>query len=104
MGKTIRTQVIAHLGPYEKFVEKEAPSLLRSLSQMTGEKLEETIYEEGQDAGNVLVLLLLWEKLGLEEVFKSQLQGKVEFDVVKYIKCLVINRLCDPRSKLGIGE
>lgn len=103
-GKTIRTKIIAHLGPYEKFIEKEAPSLLRRLSQMTGQKLEEMIFEEGQDAGDVLVLLLLWEKMGMEEIFKANLKGKIEFDVVKYIKCLVINRLCDPRSKLGIGE
>ncbi len=57
-GKTIRTKVIAHLGPSEEFIEKEAPSLLRRLSRMTGQKLEETIFEEGQDIGNVLVLLL----------------------------------------------
>lgn len=104
-GKTIRTKIIAHLGPYEKFIEREAPSLLRRLSQMTGQKLEETIFEEGQDTGDVLVLLLLWEKMGMSEIFKTKLgEGKVEFDLIKYIKCLVINRLCDPRSKLGIRE
>jgi len=72
---------------------------------MTGQKLEETIYEDGQDVGNVLLLLLLWEEMGMSEIFKTNLgQRKVEFDLIKYIKCLVINRLCDPRSKLGIKE
>jgi len=103
-GKTIRTEIIAHLGPYEEFIEKEAPSFLRRLSQMTGQGLEEAVFEEGQDVGNVLLLLLLWEKVGMGEVFEAQPKGRVEFDVVKYIRCLVINRLCDPTSKLGIGE
>ncbi len=103
-GKTIRTEIIAHLGPYEEFIEKEAPSLLKRLSQMTGQRLEEVVFEEGQDVGNVILLLLLWEEVGIEEVFRVQLRGKVEFDVTKYIRCLVINRLCDPRSKLGIKE
>lgn len=104
IGKTIRTKVIAHLGPYEEFIEKEAPSLLQRLSRMTGQRIEETIFEDGQDIGNVLTLLLIWEKIGMTEIFKMNLKGKIEFDVLKYIKCLVINRLCDPRSKLGIGE
>lgn len=104
VGKTIRTEIIAHLGPYEEFIEKAAPSLLRRLSQMTGQCLEEAVFEEGQDVGNVILLLLLWEKLGMEEVFEAQPKGRVGFDVVKYIRCLVINRLCDPTSKLGIGQ
>ncbi len=40
----------------------------------------------------------------MTEIFKTNLKGKIEFDVVNYIKCLVINRLCDPKSKLGIRE
>ena len=38
-----QTKVIAHLGPYEEFIEKEVPSLLQKLSRMTGQRLEETI-------------------------------------------------------------
>lgn len=71
---------------------------------MTGQSLEEAVFEEGQDVGDVILLLLLWEKVGMEEIFEAQLKGRIEFDVIKYIRCLVINRLCDPRSKLGIKE
>lgn len=104
-GKTVRTKIIAHLGPYEEFIHKQAPGLLARLAQMTGQTIEETIFENGQDAGNVLAIMLLWEKIGLSARLQRHLPpSRVEFDVVKYIQCLVINRLCDPKSKLGIKE
>lgn len=104
-GKVVRTKIIAHLGPYEEFIHKQAPGLLARLAQMTGQTIEETIFENGQDAGDALAMLLLWERIGLPGILKRHLpRSRVEFNVIKYIQCLVINRLCDPKSKLGIEE
>lgn len=104
-GKIVRTEVVAHLGHLEEFIEKQAPGLINRLSQLTGKITEETIFENGQDAGNVLAIALLWEKTGLSAIFKQLFSGnRNKYDITKYIQCMVINRLCDPVSKLGIKE
>jgi transposase len=104
-GKVVHTEIIAHLGQLEEFIEKQAPGMINRLKQMSGRITEEAIFENGQDAGNVLAIILLWEKIGLSSIFHQQSSNsKIKFDINKYIQCMVANRLCDPSSKLGIKE
>lgn len=53
--------------------------------------------------GTTLAVNSLWKKLDLEEVFSGlSKQYKFEFDINTIVKTLVINRLSEPKSKLGI--
>lgn len=104
-GKIVRTEVIAHLGHLEEFIEKQAPRLINRLSQMSGQITEGAIFENGQDTGDVLAIILLWDKIGLSSIFHQEFKRtRIRFDIGRYIQCMVANRLCDPSSKWGIKD
>jgi transposase len=47
----------------------------------------------------------LWERVGLGEMIRNLVQGRAyEFDVERALFLLVLNRLMDPRSELGISQ
>nr|WP_235587115.1 hypothetical protein [Ferroacidibacillus organovorans] len=45
----------------------------------------------------------LWDQLGLTQAIQEQLKDRhVTFDVARYLKAMVCNRLIDPSSKLKL--
>ena len=55
--------------------------------------------------GEALALDTVWRRLQIDRHLQACLEPfKVEFDVANAIKVMVLNRLIDPHSKLGLGE
>jgi len=55
--------------------------------------------------GPILVLEALWKELNLCQMLNIvKGEYKIEFDLNKAVKLMVLNRLCDPKSKLSISE
>src|SRR5208282_882640 len=53
--------------------------------------------------GDILAVIHLWARLRLTESILASLQeNRAEFDIAKMIQVMVLNRVSDPLSKLGV--
>jgi hypothetical protein len=52
-----------------------------------------------------MVFRKLWEKIGLHAIIESLLSDHtIPYDIQEAIFCMVLNRLTEPTSKLGIND
>ena len=57
------------------------------------------------DFGHVFAVTHVWDSLGLSPALRrAGLNGETTFNPVEMVKLLVVNRICDPCSKLGLLE
>ena len=64
--------------------------------------LESLRFVDSRSAGDVWALSQLWRALGFEELARAWSGSRVELDVLACLRSMVLNRLCDPLSKLGV--
>lgn len=57
---------------------------------------------DSRSAGDVWALSQLWRSLGFDDLAGAWRRSKVELDVLACMRTMVLNRLCDPGSKLGV--
>jgi transposase len=104
-AKGPRTRILAHLGQIEgreDQFEKIIAGLQRALGKMESGEL---VFEDSKDFGHIYMLDQAWNKMKLGQAFKPLInKTQVQFHLEEYIKLMVFNRICDPRSKLGILE
>jgi transposase len=100
-----RTKVLAHLGQIEgreAQFEKIIAGLQKALGKM---KPGELVFDDSKDFGHIYMLDQAWAKMKLGQAFKPFInKAQVQFNLEEYIKLMVFNRICDPRSKLGLLE
>jgi len=101
----IRQNILLHLGPADKFLERDVDSLINGLLKAKGI----TIYELESEAdstksfGQIWALLHLWKELKISQIIaRCKRAVNTEFDLEKHIQSLVFNRLDDPSSKLKL--
>jgi len=98
-----RTKVLAHLGQIEgreEQFEKIIAGLQKALGKMESGEL---VFEDSWDFGHIYMLDKAWSKMKLDQALKPFIQrSQVQFDLEEYLKLMVFNRICDPKSKLGI--
>jgi len=110
-----RQHHIATLGRLEELAEGGLDSLLDGLLRVTGRprlaelgggiREEHVAFEPALALGDVWAISRLWEELGLGEAIESVARKtRVRIPVEELIRVMVANRLCDPRSKLGVVE
>jgi len=104
----LKQRVIAHLGNVA-VLRKDIKQIVNGLLQKVGEKplvfADDLRNEQGQEYGVGYLASFIWQKLGLEKCVKGILKKeKVELDYANWIKMMVVNKLSDPKSKLGIFE
>lgn len=103
----VRQRIIANLGnvkTLKKDIHKIVNGLLRAVDEhglvdpATGERCKAKEY------GIRYVVEHLWERLGFSEIYKHvEIRGGREaVPYEKYISMMVVNKLSDPESKLGI--
>ena len=83
--------------------------LNKELSKFAGlprvKTLADVHHEESLDYGDCLLINHFWDKLNLSDLIKRALgKREVEIDVALLTKIMVINRLKEPKSKLGVQE
>lgn len=103
-----RTRVVANFGRVDKLDAKKIDQTISALLKYASRPAlirppDETEYGRVRDLGNVLTLEHLWDKLLVGQTISANLrESRVEFSVADMVKVMVLNRACDPNSKLGV--
>lgn len=105
-----RQRTICTLGRLESGGDVDAliASLRRAQRQEVTElapsvnPLDSLRFVDSRSAGDVWALSQLWRALGLDDLASTWRRSRVEQDVLACLRTMVLNRLCDPGSKLGV--
>lgn len=106
----VRQKVIANLGRLEKLQEGEIDNLLEHLSKFSKEtwiksRPENLRVEWTKQWGPALVFRRLWEELSIGPQLRTFLDSTEKTSPLEEAAfAMVLNRLCDPQSKLGVSE
>lgn len=100
-----RQRTICTLGRLE--AGGEVDTLIASLQRARGiapaaSGLESLRFTDSRHAGDIWALSELWRSLGFDGLATAWQRSKTEVDVLSCLRLMVFNRLCDPRSKLGV--
>lgn len=102
-GKAPRTRILAHLGTVEGLGEEQIEKLIVGLQRAIGreEAAPELLF--ARDFGHVHAVGSVWDDLGLSAVLdRCGIAGRSSAAVSSLVKLLVVNRICDPCSKLAL--
>ena len=85
----------------------EVDTLIAALQRAQGvatasSALDGLRFTDSRHAGDVWALSELWRTLGLNELALAWAHSKTQVDVLGCLRLMVMNRLCDPGSKLGV--
>jgi transposase len=107
-GNSPRTRILAYLGTVEGLGEEQIEKLIAGLKRSIGQDSSKDPLDEmfiGRDFGHVYAVSEIWKTLGLSEILsRLDIDGGASFPVAELIKLMVVNRVCDPRSKLALLE
>jgi len=100
-----RQRTICTLGRLEP--GSEVDTLIASLQRAQGitatpSALDGLRFTESRHAGDIWALSELWRSLGFDDLALAWRRSKSEVDVLSCLRLMVMNRLCDPGSKLGV--
>lgn len=100
------TRVIAHIGQVDAFSEKDVDGIINGLCKVFGRQSgKEVTVATGRDFGHIYALLEIWKHLKIGTILKQKARARgYKFDMESHIRLMVLNRLCDPCSKLGLLE
>jgi len=103
-----KQRVIANLGNVT-VLRKDIKQIVQGLLQKTGEKplifANDLKNKECLEYGVGYLTSFVWKELGIEDLIERILKRKkVELNYGNWIKMMVVNKLSDPKSKLGIFE
>lgn len=103
-GNAPRTRILAHLGTVEGLGEDQIVKLIAGLQRTIG---RDTAFPPqllfAHDYGHIHAVSGVWDRLGLSSALeKAGIRGDATFDAAALIRMLVVNRICDPCSKLAL--
>ncbi len=106
----VKKRTVATLGRADQ-LSGELDSVIDGLLKVAGRepaKLVPTIsasslsFESARALGNVWTLTEIWKELGFSDLRRVFRRTRHTIDVEALIRIMVLNRLCDPDSKLGV--
>jgi transposase len=103
----IRQRTLLNFGNVEGWPAERLNRLIRLLQALVGEPTGPDVKDvqvvSAQDYGPGLALEAVWRRLGMPELIGAALGRRhPEFPVASAIEAMVLNRLVDPKSKLGV--
>jgi transposase len=106
-GKSVQ-RVVANLGNV-KVLRRDIKKIINGLLRAVGERamvfVEDCSAVATEEFGVRYVVEVLWKQLELDGVIRGQMgSGRVELDYERWIRMMVVNKVSEPRSKLGIFE
>lgn len=107
IASRVKQVIVANFGRVED-ADKTLPHVIEKLSKFTQKlkiiNLSRDIKSDWvKEYGTVIIFRRLWERLGLDTYLKKYLnKRKIGFDAEKLIYTMVLNRLMEPKSELGI--
>ena len=102
-----RQRTVATLGRLDQ-MGTELESAISGLMRVTGKPVPQAFaapvvaFEAARDFGDVWALTELWNSLGFDRLRKVFVRTRHAIDVEALVRVMVLNRLCDPDSKLGV--
>ena len=102
-----RQRTVATLGRLDQ-MGTELESVISGLMRVTGKPVPQAFaapvvaFEAARDFGDVWALTELWNSLGFDRLRKVFVRTRHAIDVEALVRVMVLNRLCDPDSKLGV--
>lgn len=102
-----KQRTVATLGRLDQ-LNAELESVISGLLRVTGKTLPEAAptpsvsFESARTYGDVWALTELWNELGFDGLRKVFRRTRHTIDVETLVRVMVLNRLCDPDSKLGV--
>jgi transposase len=106
-GRSVQ-HVIANMGNVKvlkKDIKKIVNGLLRAVGERSMVAAEECRVSCTLEFGVRHVVESLWKLLELDELIKGQMKSRrAELEYERWIRMMVVNKLSDPRSKLGIFQ
>ena len=108
-GGKPRSRVIANLGPIEKIGMDAVRNLANGFSRIAGEQRSAGAPAPRllcpKDFGHVFAVAEMWRGLGLSAILsRAGIEGETTFPTADLVQLMVVNRLCDPCSKLALLE
>jgi len=106
----VRQKVLCNLGRVEDLQEGKLDDLIRSLAKFSQNlavvsAAEDLFADWSKEYGPTMVFRRLWEKLGLHEIINQLVdETEMSIDVQEAVFCMVLNRLIEPTSKLGVND
>lgn len=106
----VKKRTVATLGRLDQ-VSGELDSVIDGLLKVAGrEPIDAKVvaaapsltFESARALGNVWTLTELWKELGFSDLRRVFRRTRHTVDVEALIRIMVLNRLCDPESKLGV--
>jgi transposase len=104
----VKKRTVATLGRADQAGE-QLGSVIRGLQRLRGDApaLESAAagdvrFESSRALGDVWALTELWDELGFGELRRVFRRTRSRIDVEALVRLMVLNRLCDPTSKLGV--
>lgn len=102
-----KQRTVASLGRLDQ-INTELNSVISGLLRVTGQTpvppppTPSVSFEAARDFGDVWTLTELWNGLGFDRLRQVFRRTRHAIDVEALIRVMVLNRLCDPDSKLGV--
>jgi transposase len=107
----VKKRTVATLGRLDQ-LGTELESVITGLMKVTGQAmpdasasasaLPELQFESARSLGDVWALTELWNSLGFDQLRQVFRRTRLRIDVEALVRIMVLNRLCDPDSKLGV--
>ena len=106
-----KQRTVATLGRLDQ-LDSQVESVISGLLRVTGKAAPpaaavapvtpSVTFESARDFGDVWALTALWNSLGFDQLRKIFRRTRRVIDVEALVRVMVLNRLCDPDSKLGV--
>ena len=102
-----KQRTVATLGRLDQ-LDSQVESVISGLLRVTGKQsptaqaVPSVSFESARDFGDVWALTELWNSLGFDRLRRIFRRTRHVIDVEALIRVMVLNRLCDPDSKLGV--
>jgi transposase len=101
--KAPRTRILVQLGTIEGLGEEQIEKLIVGLRRAIGQDDSPPELLFARDYGHVHAVGGVWDALGLSAVLdQCRISGRSSAAVADLVKLLVVNRVCDPCSKLAL--
>ena len=106
----VKKRTVATLGRADQ-LSGELDSVIDGLLKIAGREPAKLVpaisassltFESARDLGNVWTLTEIWKELGFSDLRRVFRRTRHTIDVEALIRIMVLNRLCDPDSKLGV--
>ena len=104
----VKKRTLANLGRLDQ-LDGELDSVISGLLKITGREAlgdapptPSVTFESARALGDVWMLTELWKELGFGELRRLFSRTRHTTDIEALIRVMVLNRLCDPDSKLGV--